>query len=183
MKKIFDSNWDATEFFKSLTEHNRLAQEKNFVFCRVTGLQGFEEALAHLQSAKAIVAVDEIGQGYTELDNTPHTRMVKTIYFAMRHAIDNMAARQVCMDTMRELFRQFMSVLVQEKTKIEQNNIYIVPRISLQEIDSYFFNGAACVYFQVATDVYTNLCYDKGEWDEDIMYDRIFNEYFSYQFA
>ena len=28
----------------------------------------------------------------------------------MRHALDDMQARQECMDTMRELFRQFMSV-------------------------------------------------------------------------
>jgi len=183
MKTEMISNWNAIEFFKSLTEHNCLAKEKNFVFCRVTGLQGFEEALAHLQSAKAVVAVDDIAQGFTQLDNTPHTRRVKTVFFAMRHAIDNMAARQTCMDTMRELFRQFMSVLIQEKTRIEQNHIYIDPRISFQEIDSFFFNGAACAYFQVATDVYTDLCYDKTEWDEDVMYDRIFNEYFSYQFA
>ncbi len=177
------SNWNATAFFKYLTEHNCLAKQKGFVFCRVTGLQGFEEALGHMQSAKAVVAVDEVAQGFTQLENTPHTRRIKTVFFGMRHAIDNMEARQRCMEVMRELFRQYMSVLCQERTRIEQHNIYIDPRVSFQEIDSYFFSGMACAYFQVSTDVYTSLSYDAGEWDEDIMYDRIFNKHFSYQFA
>ena len=58
-------------------------------------------------------------QGYTELNTTPHTRRVKTVFFAMRHALDDMEARQECMDIMRELFRQFMSILIQEKTRVE----------------------------------------------------------------
>ena len=52
-------NWNATAFFQQLTEQNKLAKEKGFRFCRVTGLQGFEEALGSLQSAKAIVAIDD----------------------------------------------------------------------------------------------------------------------------
>ena len=83
---------------------------------------------------------------------------------AMRHAIDDMAARQQCMDTMRELFRQFMSKLILEKTKQEQNNIYLDSRISFQEIDQYFFSGCACAFFQIAVDTYTDLRYDPSEW-------------------
>lgn len=82
----------------------------------------------------------------------------------MRHAIDDMAARQHCMDTMRELFRQFMSKLILEKTKQEQHNIYLDSRISLQEIDQYFFSGCACAFFQIAVDTYTDLRYDPSEW-------------------
>ena len=51
-------------------------------------------------------------QGYTELNTTPHTRRVKAVFLAMRHALDDMEARQECMDIMRELFRQFMPVLI-----------------------------------------------------------------------
>lgn len=74
-------------------------------------------------------------------------------------------ARQECMDIMRELFRQFMSVLIQEKTRVEEEHIYLDPRISFQEIDRYFLSGCACAFFQVATDVYTDLRYNQDEWD------------------
>lgn len=161
---IKNINWDATSFFARLTTSNKLAQQEHFTFCRVSGLDGFEEVLQSMQNATAFVAVSDTAQGYTELDATPHTRRIKTVFLAMRHAIDDMTARQECMDIMRELFRQFMSVLIQEKTRVEEEQIYLDPRISFQEIDRYFLSGCACAFFQIATDVYTDLRYNQEEW-------------------
>ena len=134
--------WDATAFFEQLTATNRLAKSEGFTFCRVSGLDG-----------------------YTELNNTPRTRRVKTIFMAMRHKIDDMRARNTCMDTMREVFRQFMSKLILEKTKLENHCIYLDPRISFNEIDRYFFSGCACAFFQVAVDVFTDLRLNPDEWE------------------
>lgn len=157
-------SWNATAFFQDLVETNRLAIAEGFRFCRVSGLEGFEEALNTLQTATAIVAVSDTSQGYMEMNNTPRTRRVKTIFLAQRHAIDDMTARQECFDTLREIFRQFMSVLLLEKTKLEQNCIYLDPQISFNEIERYFYNGAACAYFQIAIDTYTDLRYEPSEW-------------------
>lgn len=88
MEKNF--NWDAVGFFENLTAENRLAQKEQFTFCRVSGLDGFEEMLDNMQSSTAFVAVSDIAQGFTELNNTPRTRRVKTVFFAMRHKIDDM---------------------------------------------------------------------------------------------
>lgn len=158
------SNWNATAFFEELTHANRLAADKNFVFCRVSGLEGFEEALGQMQSAQSFVCVSDIADGYTELNNSPRTRRVKTVFLAMRHAVDDMDARTDCIETMRELFRQFMSVLILEKTKLEQDCIYLDPRISFNEIDRYFFSGCACAFFTIAVDRFTDLRYHEEEW-------------------
>lgn len=165
MDIIKNYNWDATAFFERIASRNKLARKEHFSFHRVSGLDGFEECLHSMQNSVAFIAVSDIAQGFTELNNTPHTRRVKTVFLAMRHAIDDMKARQECMDIMRELFRQFMSVLIQERTRVEQEHIYLDPRISFQEIDRYFFSGCACAFFQVATDVYTDLRYNQEEWD------------------
>ena len=157
--------WDATAFFEQLTATNRLAKREGFTFCRVSGLDGFEEALDNMQQSLAFVCVSDIANGYTELHNTPRTRRVKTVFMAMRHKIDDMKARNTCMDIMRELFRQYMSKLILEKTKLEQQCINLDPRISFNEIDQYFFSGCACAFFQVAVDVYTDLRYNPTEWD------------------
>ena len=159
-------NWDATSFFEGLTKRNKFARSKKFTFCRVSGLDGFEEALAKMLTKSAFVCVSDISQGFTDINNTPHTRRVKTVFLAMRHSLDNMVARQSCMDTMRELFRQFMSVLILEQTKLQEHSIYIDPRISFQEIDRYFFSGCACAYFQIAVDTYTDLQFNSEEWTE-----------------
>ena len=162
----YNYNWDAVNFFETLTDENLLARQEKFTFCRVSGLDGFEEALESMQSSVAFVCVSDIAGGYTELNNTPRTRRVKTVFLAMRHALNDMAARQECMDTMRELFRQFMSKLILEKTKMEQHCIYLDPRITFTEIDRYFASGCACAYFQIAVDVFTDLRFNKEEWEK-----------------
>lgn len=162
--KNHNFNWDATAYFEELSAKNKLAQAEGFTFSRVSGLEGFEEALHNMQGSTAFVCVSDIAQGFTELNNSPHTRRVKTVFLAMRHALDDMQARQECMETMRELFRQFMSSLILERTRLEQNCIYLDPRISFNEIDRYFFSGCACAYFQIAVDVFTDLRYNEREW-------------------
>ena len=159
-------SWNATTFFEQLTQRNRLAKEKKFTFCRVSGLDGFEELLGKLLTKSAFICVSDISQGFTDINNTPHTRRVKTVFLAMRHAIDDMKARERCMNTMRELFRQFMSVLILEQTRLQEHSIYLDPRISFQEIDRYFLSGCACAYFQIAVETYTDLQYNKDEWEE-----------------
>ena len=157
--------WDAAGYFEQLTATNRLAKSERSTFCHVSGLDGFEEALAHMQRTTACGGVSDIANGFTELNNTHHTRRVKTVFMAKRHKIDDMVARTRCMETLRELFRQYMSLLILEKTKLEQHCIYLDPRISFNEIDRYFFSGCACAYFQIAVDVYTDLRYNADEWE------------------
>ncbi len=166
MTSTLNGCWDASAFFENLTSTNRLARTEGFTFCRVSGLDGFEEAVNDAQSQTAFVCVSDIADGYTELNNTPRTRRVKTVFLAMRHAAEDMEARTECMEIMRELFRQFMSRLILEKVRLEQNCIYIDPRITFTEIDSYFFTGAAGAYFQIAVDVFTDLRFNADEWTE-----------------
>ena len=116
--------WAADKFFEKLTATNRLALAEGFTFCRVSGLEGFEEAVAQMQNTAAFVCVSDVADGYTDLNNTPRTRRIKTVFFAMRHAAEDMEARAECMATMRELFRQFATRLILEKVRLEQNCIY-----------------------------------------------------------
>lgn len=157
-------NWDASAFFERLTRTNRHAKAHGYRFERVSSLEGFHSALADMLDAQAFVAVSDTSQGYMDLDNSPHTRRVKLVFLAMRHSAESMEERQECMDNMRELFRQFMSVLLLEKTRLEERRLYLDSRISFNEIDRYFFTGCACAYFQIAVDTFTNLKFDPDEW-------------------
>ncbi len=167
MESKLKGRWDAAAFFEHLLGTNKLANKEGFTFCRVSGLEGFEEAIANMQNAIALLCVSDIADGFMEMNNSPKTRRVKTVFLAMRHAAEDMTARAECMEILRELFRQLMSVLILEKVKLEQNCIYLDPRISFNEIDRYFFSGCACAYFQIAVDVFTDLRYQENEWNED----------------
>lgn len=158
--------WRCNDFFKTLCETNRFALQYGFRFCTVTDLDGFEQALHSMQNTANFVCLAETEAGYTDINNSPHTRRVKTIYFAMRHALDDMDARRECIRVMNELFRQFASRLILERTRLENNRIYLDPRITFNEIDQFFFSGCACCYFQIATDTYTDLRFNPDEWNE-----------------
>lgn len=157
-------NWDSSAFFERLTASNRFARDGGYVFVRVSSLEGFHGALGEMHSTQAFVAVSDTSDGGLDIENTPHTRRVKTVFLARRHALDDMEAREQSMDDMRELFRQFMSVLILEKTRLEENNVFLDSRISFREIERYFFTGCACAYFQIAVDTYTDLTYNPEEW-------------------
>lgn len=135
-----------------------------FAFRKVSGLTGFEEAVSSMQNTTAFVCVSDISQGATSMDNTPHMQKVKTVFLALRHPIDDMVKREAAFDTLHELFRQFMSVLIKEKTKLEEECIYIDERITFQEIDTYFLNGCACAWFNINVNKYIDLRYNDDEW-------------------
>lgn len=164
MERKINYNWNATAFFESLAKTNKLAIEKGYRFGRVSGLQGLEDYINAMQSTRCAVLVSDIANGYTALNNTAHTRRVKTVFILKRHPLDNMEAREACVEEMRELFRQFMTKLLLERTRIGEGPIYIDPRIQFNEIPLYFAAGCACAYFQVAVDVYTDLRLNEDEW-------------------
>lgn len=162
-------NWDAAAFFEKLTAANKLARDNGFAFERVSSLEGFHALINGALTTTAFVAVSDTSSGGTELNNSPHTRRIKTVFLFMRHKADDQKARQDCLDLMNELFRQFMSVLIQEKTRLRENSIYLDDRISFTEIDKYFYTGGACAFFQIAVDTFTNLVYNPEEWLSEIL--------------
>ena len=119
---------------------------------------------------EVVLSVRQIQQATTVLDflDSFPPMPVRIAQIGKHHALpaDFEKARQRCMDMMRELFRQLMSVLILEQTKLQEHSIYLDPRISFQEIDRYFFSGCACAYFQIAVDTYTDLQYNSEEWTE-----------------
>lgn len=157
-------NWDATSFFRRLCENNVLAKEKGFRFCSVSSLEGFEDAIHNILTATAILAVSDTSQGSLSIDNSPHSQRIKTVFLAMRHPEGDMEARERCLATMRELFRQLMSVLILEKVRLEEHCVIIDPRITFTEIDRYFFSGGACAYFQISVSTFTDLRFNADEW-------------------
>ena len=159
-------NWDAATFFETLVSTNKLAKREGFGFYLVAGMEDFAEAVANLQSQRAFVALDDVSEGYIELrNNTPITRRVKSVYLAMRHRVDDMSARAECLETMRELFRQFMTVLNLERTQLQERHINLLSNIRFTEVDKYAFSGCAVCMFQLTTEINTDLRYNDDEWE------------------
>ncbi len=160
---MFTGTWSAVSFFSRLAAKNKLARQHGFTVAEVSGLQGFLDAISQAQTYPNVIAIDDTSEGYSDIANSPHSRMVKAVYLAMRHAPGDMQARAGCLGIMHEIFRQFMSVIIREKT-LEEDMIYLDSRISFSEMDRYFCTGQACAYFQLTIDTDTNMVYNPDEW-------------------
>ena len=160
----FTGSWSAFDFFEDLTKSNRLTRRYGFQPILVSGLQGFLDAISVSRESPNIIAVDETSEGLTELANAPHRKIVKTVYMAMKHKPGDQQARDLCFTVMLEIHRQFMSKIIRERTKIEQNMIAIAPAVSYAEMDRYFCTGQACAYFQLSATLNFDLRYNSDEW-------------------
>lgn len=171
------NDFDSISFFRRLTESNRLARSHGFRFKVVSDLEGFSEALESMQDYIPLVCVSDTSSGTLSLDVTPSERRVKTVFMFMPHSLQNDPAfhRQRCFDIMRAIFRQFMSVLLRERTKLRLDGVYLDRHISFEEIDRYFFSGGACAYFNIALDKYVNLSLQPDQWITDPTPPRLSN--------
>ncbi len=160
----YSGKWSAADFFERLTATNKLTREHGFVFCRVSGLQGFLDVISANSSAPNVIAVDDTSEGYARIDNSPHRSMVKSVYMSMRHKAGDQNLRELCLTIMAEIFRQFMSKLILERTQLQQQLARLDPRIAFSEIDKYFCAGSACAYFQLSIDLDTDMRYNPDEW-------------------
>ena len=165
MQNDYTKQWNASDFFRRLTETNLLAQKHGFKFAEVSGLQGLEEAVSSMQNTRNFVCVMENAAGYTEMDNSPHIRRVRTVFLVMRHVLGDMKDRRRCMDIITELHRQFCSMLIREKTRLEDEHMqYLDSRINLQEASKYLIPGTVIFMFELAVDTYVSFEYNEKEW-------------------
>ena len=164
---IKQSVGNATKIFLSLTKHDVRTGED------FPGLGSVSIAAATANQAGAMTAAHVTSLANAKTDITALQSAMRkvqgagcvvNVFMMRRHAIDDMEARQRCIDEMRELFRQFMSALFRERTRLEQGILYFDNRVQFTEIEQYFAAGCACAYFQIAYDVYTNLVYRPEEW-------------------
>ena len=166
---MFTGTWSAVSFFSRLTAKNKLARQHNFTIAEVSGLQGFLDAISQAQTCPNVIAIDDTSDGYSDIANSPHSRMIKTIYTAMRHTPGDPKARRECLAIMHENSmvpnkQAYINVIIREKTRLEEDMIYLDSRISFSEMDKYFCTGQACAFFQLTIDTDTNLVYNPDEW-------------------
>lgn len=164
-------DFDASAFFKHLTKSNRLAISMGFEYADVSDLDGFEGALNDMQQYRPLVCVSDTSDGMISLDNAPRTQRIKTVYMFMPHPIDENWAehRKRCFVIMREIFRQFLSVMIRQHTRLHLDGLYLQRQITFSEIDRYFFSGGACAFFEIVVDKATDLQLRHEEWLTDPM--------------
>ncbi len=165
---VRSGEWSIEDYLRRAIARNRLMKEAEFVFRSVSGPDGFLDAADTFQSEPALFCVCDESDGAVTMNNSPVTRRVKTVWMCMRHAAGNPDLRRQCLKTMREGFRQLVSLMLHDRVALQSRGVYINPEITFHEVDSYFWSGGACAWWQVAVDVTTSLIFNPNHWLQEV---------------
>ena len=160
-----DFNFEA--YVEDLTARNRLAADLGFRFHVVSGTDGLLDAMESLMDSSAFVAVSDDALTSGEASSTPSLVRQKLIIFVMRHAVGDDRARAKCLHTLRELARQFLARMLNDRWILAADRgVMFEEEFQITEPDKYFFSGAACLILNVAYHFKTSLIYDADLWNE-----------------
>ena len=159
--------WDVAGFFKDLTARNKLAAQYGFKYVKISGLTGLEDAIETMQQTPAFVCVSDSPFSSLEMGNTPHFSRTVMVVLAMRHKLDDAAAREQCIGVMTELFRQFMSVVQQQDEQLKQNMMFLDNRVTLQVLNKYLTPGTTSMVFEITTVSYADFSYQEEDWTDE----------------
>ena len=165
--------FDGHEYFKDLTEKNKLAKANAFFPCSCSGINSLQDVLENFRKQSAFVCIDDTNDASTEqIGGGWFKKRTFTVFLLIRYKFDDMKDRaeklDICRhDICRQIFRQFHSRMIRDKYLYEDmdKSFLNVSRIYARELGEYFISGCTGLYFMTEISEPINLCYKEDEWD------------------
>lgn len=162
-------NFNPLDYFEMLAKQNVLCRKNEFmpVFC--SGPDNIEGLMAEYRTTENFIVIDDTTDNNVH-NNKPgwFTKSVYTVWILASTRYNDPERRKERMKLCREIFRQFLSRMLNDKAKMVygQAMYYMdLSRIYYKELGRYSFNGATGLYFMVENDIPENLIFVEDEWD------------------
>lgn len=173
--------FDYIEYFRGLWEHNKLAQNNDFVFCTCSGIETLQGPLQKFRTAQAFFCVDDTNDGITFRGTNGgwFKRRTITVFLMHRYNIKKMSDYQDALSLCRELFQQLYSRMLIDEDALSNDMVYLrTENILSRELGRYFLNGCTGLYFMVEVSEPIDLTYDENQWQEVEPSEETFDETF-----
>lgn len=147
------------------TLHGELiATKTDYLFSRVSGVQGVEEILEKSRRNNKFFAIDDSqdGQTFRGAGGAFFERRAYTVFILTRTAYADMDARATVMAEARAIFRNIVSRMIKEKNTIP---VIDLNRIQFYEIPPAFAHGTCGIYFIFNVENAVDLTYDATAWE------------------
>ncbi len=162
--------FDAFSYFRDLTKQNKLTSELGFVPTTCSSPLSFEGLLANMSKSKNFVVIDDTNEGNVAIngDGSYRKNMTYTVWILMRYKQFDMNDRQEKLNTCRKIFRQFLSKIVIDKYRWQEQycTYTLSDQVDSREIGAYFINGLTGVEFHIDVSEPLDLEYNYEEWNE-----------------
>lgn len=147
------------------TLHGELiATKTDYLFSRVSGVQGVEEILEKSRRNNKFFAIDDSqdGQTFRGAGGAFFERRAYTVFILARTTYADMDARATVMAEARAIFRNIVSRMIKEKYDIQ---VVDLNRIQFYEVPPAFAHGTCGIYFIFNVENPIDLTYDADAWE------------------
>ncbi len=152
-----DNIFNALEYFRQLTLHNRLCVANNFkpVFC--SGPDSIEGLMQEYQKTANFVMIDDTTDQNMYSEGVSYfKRRDYTVFILAAYRWDDMEDREAKLNLCRSVFSQFVRRMIWDKVQRENEDDELtflnVERIYSKEFGRYTMNGVTGLYFMVEND-------------------------------
>lgn len=164
--------FDGVNYLLSLAKANRLAKENGFFAGVCSDLHGIEPMMQEYQTkANFIMVMDTVDGSMTGGRPGWFNRRVYTVAIVARYRWDDTAERQEKMRLCREIYRQTLSRLINDRDDFEYGDempVYLrTDNMAYREMEPYSMAGATGVVFTLRVDEPADLEYNGDEWTEE----------------
>lgn len=160
--------FDAIEYFGSMTQQNKLAVEKGFIPVTISNTDNIEGLLEKYRDNDRFVAISDTNSGNLSSSDGAYgfmKRRAYTVFILSAYEYGNDEDRQRELDLCRMLFLQFVSKILRDKYKYEEESMYFETRaIPNQEIGRYYLSGVTGLFFTLYVQEPIDLIYDDEQW-------------------
>lgn len=162
------TDFDIISYLENVTAENKICINNNFKFCTCSGVQALEGVLENYRNSPAFVCVDDSDDSnvFTHGSGWFRRRSV-TIFFLARCSFKDAEDRIYWNDLCRELYRQFLSRLINDRHKFETSLVYFrLDNIYSRNITIQEPADMTGLYMMFNVDEPYNLCYNSSQWQQ-----------------
>lgn len=152
-------------YFGGLTEQNNLCQQHGYRFVTCSGIEALEEVLDNYKNTSHFVCLDDSNDANIFSEGGWFKRRTITLFFLSRFSFKDQKSRVAQVDICREIYRQFLSRLINDRYLFEDNLIYArLDNIYTRDINSSAMGDICGMYMMVYIDEPIDLTYDDSLW-------------------
>ena len=160
-----DHDFDIISYMETLTSENILCQSNGYRCVSCSGIEALEGVLDNYKNTSHFVCVDDSNDANIFSEGGWFKRRTVTLFFLARQSFKDLKSRAAQIDLCREIYRQFLSRLINDRYKFEDNMMFVrLDNIYTRDINTAAMGDICGMYMMFYIDEPIDLTYDDSLW-------------------
>ncbi len=157
--------WNAVAYFED--RQKKLKLTKNYLFCRISGLNHLEGIVTAHQGHKDFFAVNDVDDGgvIIRIGAGYFIRRKIIVFILKKYDLKNQLDRETKLGETRIIRDKLQARLIKDSNDIPELYYLDKTKFPYKEVPGFFANGTCGFYFFVTIDEPTSLIHNPDDWE------------------